>query len=168
MTAATFSLPEIMVAACVALDVPVFDRKGALKHDRGVVGSGEQDVVLLGATGTGKSATTRSGMASPPYLVTAKMKDGNLSRIIVWVADTVIVKKQLDQKALYYLADAVSGKPVEKAKWAVVDREAAVVVERHACQHEVARRGQAEDCLDGSRRRCVIDGCAELQALSRP
>jgi uncharacterized protein YfaS (alpha-2-macroglobulin family) len=49
------------------------------------------------------------------YFVTAKMKDGNLSRIIVWVADTVIVKKQLDGKALYYVADAVTGKPVVEA-----------------------------------------------------
>jgi uncharacterized protein YfaS (alpha-2-macroglobulin family) len=49
------------------------------------------------------------------YLLTATMKNGNVSRIIVWVADSVIVKKQLDGKALYYIADAVSGKPLEKA-----------------------------------------------------
>lgn len=49
------------------------------------------------------------------YLVTAKMADGNLSRIIVWVADTVLVKKQLDGRAWYYVADAVSGTPVAKA-----------------------------------------------------
>jgi uncharacterized protein YfaS (alpha-2-macroglobulin family) len=49
------------------------------------------------------------------YLLTAQMKNGNVSRIIVWVADTVIVKKQLDQKAFYYVADAVTGKPIEKA-----------------------------------------------------
>jgi uncharacterized protein YfaS (alpha-2-macroglobulin family) len=49
------------------------------------------------------------------YLVTARMADGNLSRIIVWVADTVIVKKQLDGKAFYFVADAVSGLPVAKA-----------------------------------------------------
>jgi uncharacterized protein YfaS (alpha-2-macroglobulin family) len=49
------------------------------------------------------------------YLVTAQMANGNLSRIIVWVSDTVIVKKQLDQKAYYYVADAVSGQPVAKA-----------------------------------------------------
>ena len=34
------------------------------------------------------------------YLLTAQMADGNLSRIIVWVSDTVIVKKQLDGKVL--------------------------------------------------------------------
>jgi uncharacterized protein YfaS (alpha-2-macroglobulin family) len=49
------------------------------------------------------------------YLVTCKLDDGNTSRIIVWVSDTVIVQKMLDGKALYYVADAVTGKPVEKA-----------------------------------------------------
>ncbi|MGD2096554.1 MAG: MG2 domain-containing protein [Desulfobacterales bacterium] len=44
------------------------------------------------------------------YLVTARMQDGNIARIIVWVADTVIVKKPLKQQMLYYVADAVSGK----------------------------------------------------------
>jgi uncharacterized protein YfaS (alpha-2-macroglobulin family) len=49
------------------------------------------------------------------YLLTAKMADGNTSYIVVWVADTAIVKKQLDQKVLYYVADAVGGAPVAKA-----------------------------------------------------
>lgn len=48
------------------------------------------------------------------YLVTAKLADGNVSRIIVWVADTVIAKKQLDKQSWYYVADAVTGKPVPK------------------------------------------------------
>src|SRR5262249_2016742 len=37
------------------------------------------------------------------------------SRIIVWVADTVIAKKQLEGGSYYYVADAVSGLPVVKA-----------------------------------------------------
>jgi uncharacterized protein YfaS (alpha-2-macroglobulin family) len=49
------------------------------------------------------------------YLITATMQDGNVSRIIVWLADTVIVKKQLDDKSWYYVADAVTGQPIEKA-----------------------------------------------------
>ncbi len=49
------------------------------------------------------------------YLVTAKMKDGNTSKIIVWIDDTAIVKKPLDGKTFYYVADAASGKPVAKA-----------------------------------------------------
>ena len=49
------------------------------------------------------------------YLVTAKLADGNVSRIILWVADTVIVKKQLDGQSYYYVADSVTGLPVAKA-----------------------------------------------------
>ena len=49
------------------------------------------------------------------YLLTAKMDNGNVSRVIVWLADTVLIKKQLDGKAFYFVADAVSGTPVPKA-----------------------------------------------------
>jgi uncharacterized protein YfaS (alpha-2-macroglobulin family) len=49
------------------------------------------------------------------YLLTARMAGGNLSRIIVWLSDTVIVRKQLDGRVLYYVADAVSGQPVARA-----------------------------------------------------
>ena len=48
------------------------------------------------------------------YLVTARLPGGNVSRIILWVADTAIVKKQLNGKTFYYVADAVSGLPVAK------------------------------------------------------
>lgn len=54
--------------------------------------------------------------AAGAYLLTAKMADGNVSRIIVWVNDSVILKKQLDGKVFYYVADAVSGKPVPEAR----------------------------------------------------
>ncbi len=47
------------------------------------------------------------------YLVTAKMADGNLSRIILWVADTAIVEKGGDGKRLYYVCDAVTGRPLD-------------------------------------------------------
>jgi len=50
------------------------------------------------------------------YLVTAQMAGGNLSRILVWISDTVIVKKMLDKQSLYYVADAVSGEPIENAQ----------------------------------------------------
>jgi alpha-2-macroglobulin len=50
------------------------------------------------------------------YLVTATMQGGNVSRIIVWVSDTVILKKQLDGQSFYYVADAVSGQPIAKAE----------------------------------------------------
>jgi uncharacterized protein YfaS (alpha-2-macroglobulin family) len=49
------------------------------------------------------------------YLLTAKMANGHVSRIIVWVSDTVIVRKQLEGKNYYYVADAVSGQPLAKS-----------------------------------------------------
>jgi uncharacterized protein YfaS (alpha-2-macroglobulin family) len=44
------------------------------------------------------------------YLLVAKMQRGNTARIIIWVSDTVIVKKPLKNQMLYYVADAVSGR----------------------------------------------------------
>jgi uncharacterized protein YfaS (alpha-2-macroglobulin family) len=49
------------------------------------------------------------------YLLTANMADGNTSHIVLWVADTAMVRKPLDGKILYYVADAVTGKPIAKA-----------------------------------------------------
>lgn len=49
------------------------------------------------------------------YLLVGTMQDGNTSRIVLWLDDTVIAKKQLDGKAWYYVADARSGAPIEKA-----------------------------------------------------
>jgi uncharacterized protein YfaS (alpha-2-macroglobulin family) len=51
------------------------------------------------------------------YLLTAKMADGNLSRIIMWVTDTVMIKRQLEGNTFYYAADAVTGTPVENAQF---------------------------------------------------
>ncbi len=49
------------------------------------------------------------------YLITAKVADGNTSTIVLWVADTAIVKKQVENATFYYIADAVTGQPIEKA-----------------------------------------------------
>jgi uncharacterized protein YfaS (alpha-2-macroglobulin family) len=49
------------------------------------------------------------------YLLIAQLPDGNTSRIIVWINDTVIARKPLNGKTYIYLADAVSGQPVAKA-----------------------------------------------------
>ena len=49
------------------------------------------------------------------YLLKAHMIDGNTSYIILWLNDTSIAKKPLDQKAWYFVADAVTGAPVPKA-----------------------------------------------------
>ncbi|OGV64485.1 MAG: alpha-2-macroglobulin [Lentisphaerae bacterium RIFOXYB12_FULL_65_16] len=49
------------------------------------------------------------------YLVTGTVAGGNTSRIVLWVADTAIVKKPLDKQTLYFVADAKTGAPVVKA-----------------------------------------------------
>lgn len=49
------------------------------------------------------------------YLITAKVADGNTTNIVLWVADTAIVKKNLGGQTLHFVADAVTGKPIEKA-----------------------------------------------------
>ena len=46
------------------------------------------------------------------YLVTATMADGNTSRIVLWIADTAIVKKPMANRTYYYVADAVTGEPL--------------------------------------------------------
>ncbi len=43
------------------------------------------------------------------------MADGNSSHIILWLEDTAIVKKPLDHGTFYFVADAVSGRPISKA-----------------------------------------------------
>lgn len=53
---------------------------------------------------------------SGAYLVTATMAGGNVSRIIIWLSDTVIVKKPLDGRSWYFVADAVTGEPVPQAE----------------------------------------------------
>ncbi len=49
------------------------------------------------------------------YLLVAKMADGNVSNVVVWLADTAIIKKPMVNKTFYYVGDAVSGQPVPHA-----------------------------------------------------
>ncbi|HEY4235205.1 MAG TPA: MG2 domain-containing protein [Lacipirellulaceae bacterium] len=49
------------------------------------------------------------------YLVTAKVADGNTCRIVLWLADTAIIRKPMPDKAFYFLADAITGQPIAKA-----------------------------------------------------
>ena len=49
------------------------------------------------------------------YLLLAEMQNGNTARIILWVSDTSIIKKPLNKQVLYYVADAVNGKPLAGA-----------------------------------------------------
>jgi len=63
-----------------------------------------------------KRVTVTTPLQKPgAYLLTAKMANGNTCYVIIWVADTAIVKKPLDGKTYYFVADAVSGKPIAKA-----------------------------------------------------
>ena len=64
-----------------------------------------------------KRITVATPLREPgAYLVTAKLKDGNTSRIIVWLTDMVVACKRMKNQTWYYLADAVSGKPIAKAE----------------------------------------------------
>jgi len=49
------------------------------------------------------------------YLLVAEMPNGNTARVIIWVSNTTIIKKPLNKQVLYYVADAVSGKPIADA-----------------------------------------------------
>ena len=62
-----------------------------------------------------KQVTVRTPLQKAgAYWLTARMQGGNTCHIVVWVADTVIAKKPLDGKTLYYVADAVDGRPLAK------------------------------------------------------
>ncbi len=49
------------------------------------------------------------------YLLTARMEGGNTCHVVLWIADTTIVKKMLDKSTYFFTADAVTGQPIAKA-----------------------------------------------------
>lgn len=49
------------------------------------------------------------------YLLSAKVEDGNESLVVLWLADTVIVQKNLDNGTWLFVADAVTGEPIRRA-----------------------------------------------------
>jgi len=49
------------------------------------------------------------------YLIEGRMADGNLSRIVLWLADTALVSKRIEGKPWYLVADARSGEPIPGA-----------------------------------------------------
>ncbi len=60
-----------------------------------------------------KRITVNTPLQDPgAYLLTAKMRDGNVNKVIIWISDAAIVKKTLAGKQLYYVADSVTGKPL--------------------------------------------------------
>ena len=63
------------------------------------------------ATKTITTSLKRSGA----FWVTGKIKGGNEARMVVWVADTAITRKRIEDGTLHYIADSVSGKPIADA-----------------------------------------------------
>jgi len=53
--------------------------------------------------------------AAGAYFIRGQMVNGNTSRIILWIADTAIVRKNLDGGVYYFVADALTGAPVPNA-----------------------------------------------------
>ncbi len=49
------------------------------------------------------------------YLLTGKLADGNISRVVIWLADAALARKVLDGQSLHFVADAVTGLPIAKA-----------------------------------------------------
>ncbi|MCA9041614.1 MAG: alpha-2-macroglobulin, partial [Planctomycetaceae bacterium] len=49
------------------------------------------------------------------YFIKAKMQDGNETRIVLWMNDTIIASKQADKKSWYLVADAETGTPISGA-----------------------------------------------------
>ena len=49
------------------------------------------------------------------YLLTAELSDGNTSKIVLWLADTAILRKPMPDKSYYFVANAVTGQPIPKA-----------------------------------------------------
>ncbi len=49
------------------------------------------------------------------YLLTSTMADGNSTYIVISLSDTAIVRKPMEKNNYYYVADAVTGKPIAKA-----------------------------------------------------
>ncbi|MBT3291419.1 MAG: hypothetical protein HN380_29010, partial [Victivallales bacterium] len=47
------------------------------------------------------------------YLLVGEMRDGNTTRILVQLDDLVIARKDMGNRLLYYVADAITGTPVE-------------------------------------------------------
>ncbi|MDR1268922.1 MAG: alpha-2-macroglobulin, partial [Planctomycetaceae bacterium] len=50
------------------------------------------------------------------YFIRAEMENGNAQSLVLWLNDTAIIQKQLDNSALYFVADAETGEPVADAE----------------------------------------------------
>ncbi|MEM7392258.1 MAG: MG2 domain-containing protein, partial [Verrucomicrobiota bacterium] len=83
----------------VGKEVAAWDQK--LKPEKG---HGDKRVEL-------KTPLSEAGI----YLVKANLTDGNTTRILVWVTDTIIVDRPVHENHVYFLADAKTGKPIPNA-----------------------------------------------------
>ncbi len=64
----------------------------------------------------GKTIQVKTKIKKPGvYLLTARMKGGNTSRIVIWANRTGIVHRPMEGKHRFYLLDFITGKPVENA-----------------------------------------------------
>ena len=50
------------------------------------------------------------------YLLTAAVEGGAASKVVVWVSDTVLVRKPMDKQAWFFVADAATGEPLGGAQ----------------------------------------------------
>jgi len=89
------------------------------------------------------------------YLITARMADGNASQIVLWLNDSALLRKPIDNGSLYYLADARSGEPIADAELKLFgyrtwweDRQ------MHVATRSVERRSDAQGMV-------TIDGRAD-------
>ncbi|MEO2027819.1 MAG: MG2 domain-containing protein [Fuerstiella sp.] len=49
------------------------------------------------------------------YFVAGRIKGGNEARMVIWVTDTAITRKRIEEGTLHFVADAVSGNPIANA-----------------------------------------------------
>lgn len=49
------------------------------------------------------------------YFITAKIKNGNTAKLVLWIEETAIIKKQIDKGVLYMIADSTTGEPIAGA-----------------------------------------------------
>ena len=102
----------------------LMEKHGA-KFVRETVAEWTQDLAPLPAHFDRRVSVPTPLQEAGAYLVTARMDDGNTSQIVLWLSDTVLVKKTLapgigekgieDGGALYFVADARTGAPVPGA-----------------------------------------------------
>lgn len=63
-----------------------------------------------------RRVTVQTPLREPgAYFVTATLADGNTSHIVLWVHDTVLVKKPLTETGYLFVADARTGRPIPNA-----------------------------------------------------